>query len=111
MSLLTNTPLELTLARASSMESNVQYGQHVVEPPTQCPAWQPCRGSGCMAGMGLVLILGSRSRRSGRRGISNLAGAYYWAGLGLGHSIAWHRESCVAHRHDGSGPLDYDGAD
>jgi len=88
-----------------------QYGHHVVEPPNQCTAWQPRRGGGCLAGLGLVLTLGNLSRRSRRRRVSNLAGAHDWIGLGLGHPVAWRGESCVAHRHNGSGPLDHDGAD
>ena len=108
---LTTTPSELTLARASSTENNTQYGHHVVEPPTQCTAWQSRRGGGCLAGVGLVLTLGSLSRRRRRRRVSNLAGAHDWTGLGLGHPVAWRGESCVAHRHDGSGPLDHDRAD
>jgi hypothetical protein len=82
-----------------------------VEPPTQCPAWQPRRGCGCLAGVGLVLTLGSLSRRRRRRRVSYLAGAYGWTGLGLGHPVAWPGEPCVAHRHNGSGPLDHDGTD
>ena len=108
---LTTTPSELTLARTSSTENNTQYGHHVVEPPNQCTAWQPRRGGGCLAGLGLVLTLGSLSRRRRRRRVSNLAGAHDWTGLGLGHPVAWRGESCVAHRHDGSGPLDHDRAD
>ena len=108
---LTNPPWELRLARASFPESNVQYGYDVVEPPTQCPAWQPCRGGGCLAGLGFVLTMGSRSRRRRRRRVSRLAGAHHWIGLGLGHPVAWSGESCLAHRHDGSIPLDYDRAD
>ena len=104
-------PSELTLARASSKENNSQYGYHVVEPPTQCPAWQPRRGGGCLAGVGLVLTLGSLSRRRRRRRVSDLAGAHGWTGLGLGHPVAWPGEPCVAHRHNGSGPLDHDGTD
>ena len=108
---LTNPPLELRLARASSLESNVQYGYYVVEPTTQCPAWQSCRGGGCLAGVGFVFTMGSCSRRRMRRRVSRLAGAHYWTGLGLGYSVAWPGESCLAHSHDGSIPLDYDRAD
>ena len=92
-------------------ENNIQYGHHVVEPPTQCPAWQPRRGGGCLAGMGLVLTLGSLSRRWRRHRVSDLEGAHDWTGLGLGHPVARRGESCVANRHDGSGPLDHDRAD
>ena len=108
---LTTTPSELTLARTWSTENNTQYGHHVVEPPNQCTAWQPRRGGGCLAGLGLVITLGSLSRRRSRRRVSSLAGAHDWTGLGLGHPVAWRGESCVAHRHDGSGPLDHDRAD
>jgi len=108
---LTNTQLELTLARASSTENNGRYGHHVVEPPTQCPAWQPRRGDGCLAGVGLVFTLGSLSRGRRRRRISDLAGAHNWFSLGLGHPVAWPGESCVADHHDDSGPLDHDRAD
>ncbi|SRR5713226_1954557 len=38
-------------------------------------------------------------------------GAHGWTGLGLGHPVAWPGEPCVAHRHNGSGPLDHDGTD
>jgi len=108
---LTTTPSDLTLARASSTEHNTRYGHHVVEPPTQCPAWQPRRGDGCLAGVGLVLTLGSLSRRRRRRRISDLAGAHDWIGLGLGHPVAWPGESCLADHYDGSGPRDHDRAD
>ena len=108
---LTTTLSKLTLACASSTENNTQYDHHMVEPSTQCLAWQPRRGSRGLAGVGLVLTLGDRSRRRRCRWISHLEGAHDWIGLGLGHSAAWHGESCVAHRHDGSGPLDHDRAD
>ena len=108
---LTTTPSELTLTRASSTENNTQYGHHMVESPTQCPAWQPRRGGWRLVGVGLVLTLGSLSRRRRRRSISDLAGAHDWTGLGLGHPVAWRGKSCVAHRHDDSGPLDHDRAD
>ena len=108
---LTTTQSELTLAFASYTENNTQYGHHVVEPPAQCPAWQPRRGGGCMAGLGLVLTLGSLSRRRLCRRVSDLAGTHDWTGLGLGHPLAWPGEPCVAHRHDGAGPLDHDRAD
>ena len=107
---LTTTPSELTLTRASSTENNTQYGHHMVESPTQCPAWQPRRGGWRLVGVGLVLTLGSLSRRRRRRSISDLAGAHDWTGLGLGHPVAWPGESCMAYRHDGSGSLDYDRA-
>jgi hypothetical protein len=90
---------------------HTQYGHHVVEPPAQCLAWQPRCGGGCLAGVGLVLTLGNFSRRRKHRRVSDLAGAHDWTGLGLGHPLAWPRESCMAYRHDGSGPLDHDGAD
>ena len=86
---------------------HTQYGHHVVEPPAQCLAWQPRCGGGCLAGVGLVLTLGNFSRRR----VSDLAGAHDWTSLGLGHPLAWPGESCMAYRHDGSGPLDHDGAD
>ena len=108
---LTTTPSDLTLTRASSTENNIRYGHHVVEPPTQCPAWQPRRGGWCLAGVGLVLTLGNLSRCRGSRRVSNLAGAHNWTGLGLGHPNAWPGKPCVAHRHDGPGPLDHGGAD
>lgn len=107
---LTTTPSELTLARASSTENNTQYAHHVVEPSTQCPTWKPRRGGWRLAGVELVLTLGSLSRRRRRRSISDLAGANDWTGLGLGHPVAWPGESCMAHRNNGSGPLDHDRA-
>ena len=108
---LTTTTSEFTLAPASSTENDTQYGHHVVEPTTQCPAWQPRRGSWCLAGVGLVLTLGSLSRRRRRRRVSDLEGAHDWTGLGLGYPVARPGESCVANCHDGSGPLDHDRTD
>ena len=99
------------LARASFTESTAQHGHLLVEPPTQRFAWQPCRGGGRLAGVGLILTLGSRAGRGKCRRISYLAGAHHRAGVGLGHPVAWPGESCLAHRHDGSVPLDYDRAD
>lgn len=90
---------------------HTQNGHHVVEPPAQCLAWQSRCGGGCLAGVGLVLTLGSFSRRRKHRRVSDLAGAHDWTGLGLGHPLAWPGESCMAYRHAGSGPLDHDGAD
>ena len=40
-----------------------------------------------------------------------MAGADDWTGVGLGNPITRPGESCLAHRHDGSGPFDYDRAD
>jgi hypothetical protein len=90
----------------------------------QHPVWSPRGGAPksmhCLAVSswrrvpgwpGLVLTLGSLFRRRRSRRVSNLAGAHDWSGLGLGHPVAWRGESCVAHRHDGSGPLDHDRAD
>jgi hypothetical protein len=108
---LTTTTSDLTLAASSSTENNARYVHHVVEPSTQCPAWQPRRGDGCLAGVGLVLTMGSLSRRRRRRRISDLAGTHNWFGLGLGHPISRPGEPCVADHHDGSGPLDHDRAD
>ena len=83
----------------------------MVEPSTECPAWQPrCRGRS-VACVGLVLSLGSLSHYRSRRRISGVAGSDDWTGLGLGHPIARPGESCLAHRHNDSGPLDHDGAD
>ena len=96
---------------ASFTENNTQYGHHMVEPPTQCPAWQSRRCGGRLAGVGLVLTLGSLFRRRKRRGVSDLAGAHDWTGLGLGHPVARPGESRVADHYDGSGPLDHDRAD
>ena len=90
---------------------HTQYGHHVVEPPVQCLAWQPRCGGGCLAGVGLVLALGSFSRRRKHRRASDLAGTHDWTGLGLGHPLAWPGKSCVAYCHDGSGSLDRDGSD
>jgi hypothetical protein len=90
---------------------NAQHGHLLVESPTQRFAWQPCCGGRRMVGVGLILTLGSRSGRGKRCRISYLAGAHHWAGMGLGHPVAWPGESCLAHRHDGSVPLDYDRAD
>jgi hypothetical protein len=88
-----------------------KYGHHMVEPPAQCLAWQPRCGGGCLAGLGLVLTLGNFSPRGKHRRVSDLAGSHDWTGLGLGHPLAWPGKSCMAYRHDGSGPLDHDGAD
>ena len=90
---------------------HTQYGHHMVEPPAQCLARQPRCGGGCLAGVGLVLTLGNFFRRGKHRRVSDLAGSHDWTGLGLGHPLAWPGKSCMAYRHDGSGPLDHDGAD
>jgi hypothetical protein len=108
---LTTRTTEFTLTPASSRENDPQYGQHMVGTPTQCFAWWPrCRGW-CMAGVGLDPIVGGVSRRRRRRRVSILEGAHDRTGLGLGHPLAWRRESRVAHCHDGSGPFDHGGAD
>ena len=108
---LTTTISEFTLPRTSSMENETQYGQRVVGPSSQCPTWWPRRGSRRLAGMGLTLDLGRVSRRGRRRRVSHLEGTHDWTGLGLGDPLAWRRKSCVAHRHDGSGPVGHDRAD
>ena len=83
----------------------------MVEPPTQCPAWQSCRRGGGLAGVGLASSLGSLSHYWSRRRTSDLAGADDWIGLGLDDPVAWPGESCLAHRHNGSVPFGHDGAD
>src|SRR4029077_11721245 len=96
-----------TSPHASPTESNTQYGRYMVGSPTQCPAWQPRRGGGGMAGVGLVLTLGSPAHRRSRRRISRLAGAHNRTGLGLGHPVTWLGESCMAYHHNGSDPFDH----
>lgn len=108
---LTTVPSELTLARSSPMEHDTRYGHHLVEPSNQCPARQSRRSGGRLAGVGLILTMGSFSGCRRSRRISHLAGAHSWAGLGLGHPIAWAGESCLAHRHNGSDPRDHGRAD
>ena len=44
----------------------------------------------------------------GVAGFLDLAGTHNRTGLGLGHSVTWLRESCVAYYHNGSGPFGYD---
>jgi len=83
----------------------------MVEPPTQCPAWQLRRGDGCLAGVGFILTLGNLSRLRRRRRVPDLAGAHDRTGLGLGHPVAGPGESCMAHRDDGSSPLGHERAD
>jgi hypothetical protein len=104
---LTTMSPELTLARPSFTENRNRNGHHVVESSIQCSAWQPRRGGGRMAGVGLFLSIGSPSRRGRHRRVSDLAGAYDWNGLGLGHSVAGLGKSRLAHRDHGSGPFDY----
>ena len=82
-----------------------------MEPSIQCPARQSRRSGGRLAGVGLVLTMGSVSGCRRSRRISRLAGAHSRAGLGLGHPLARAGESCLAHRHNGSDPLDHGGAD
>jgi hypothetical protein len=93
------------------MENDLQYGQRMVGTPTQCFAWWPRCSGGGLAGVGLDLTVGSVSHRRMRRRVSNLEGAHDRTGLGVGHPVAWRRESCVAHCYDGSGSFDHDGAD
>ena len=40
-----------------------------------------------------------------------MAGTDDWTGVGLGNPITRPGKSCLAHRHNGSSPFDYDGAD
>ncbi len=40
-----------------------------------------------------------------------MAGTDDWTGVGLGNPITRPGKSCLAHRHNGSSPIDYDGAD
>ena len=60
-----------------------------------------------MAVMGLFLTSGRPSHRGKHRRVSDLAGAYDWTGLGLGHAVPGSGESRMARRDDGSGPLDH----